>query len=78
MRPTPAMRRTIVLVLDGLRPDAIDAFELPHLQRRERLANRAAARARTFNWGRIFDDLLADYRRVIAASRESRAQARRQ
>src|SRR5262245_35433264 len=36
MRPTPAIRRTIVLVLDGLRPDAIDVFELPHLQRLRR------------------------------------------
>ena len=150
MRPTPAIRRTIVLVLDGLRPDAIDAFELPHLQRlrrrsaytmsattiapsvtwpamtslasrlaivaafapssrevlgsdggilvpppdpsafanaildlvrdpgsRECIANRAAARARTFSWDRIFDDLLADYRRVIAASRATRVPARR-
>ena len=44
---------------------------------RERLANRAAARARTFTWDRIFDDLLADYRRVIAASRTTCVPARR-
>ena len=27
----PAFRRVILVVLDGLRPDAIDRFELPHL-----------------------------------------------
>jgi arylsulfatase A-like enzyme len=40
MRLTPALHRVIVLVLDGLRPDALDAFSLPHLQR---LRHRAAA-----------------------------------
>lgn len=29
--PAPAIRRAIVVVLDGLRPDAIDRFALPHL-----------------------------------------------
>lgn len=33
MRPTPAIRRVCVVVLDGLRPDALDVFDLVSLQR---------------------------------------------
>jgi glycosyltransferase involved in cell wall biosynthesis len=44
---------------------------------RDRLASRAVLRARSFSWDQIFDDLLADYRRVIAASRAPSARSRR-
>ena len=32
MRPEPDVRRVVLVVLDGLRPDAIDRFDLVHLQ----------------------------------------------
>ena len=37
MHSLPAIRRVVLVVLDGLRPDAITAFELPHIQRLARL-----------------------------------------
>lgn len=37
MHSAPAIRRVVLVVLDGLRPDAITAFDLPHLQRLARL-----------------------------------------
>lgn len=33
MRTLPGVRRVIIVVLDGLRPDAITRLDLPHLQR---------------------------------------------
>jgi hypothetical protein len=32
MQITPPVRRIILVVLDGLRPDSLDAFDLPHLR----------------------------------------------